>query len=144
MKDTEKSEEELKQEIIENLRSEYKIEDEVSFNEFNINDKLKNHAFVFLKYQSQLDKVKYELEKLNELRDKIVGERYHYYRFNNDESLTKIEIEKYYLSKDEKVLKINKLIRLHQIKVDFFTICCKALDKMGWNMKNFIEAHRSI
>lgn len=131
-----------KKELIENLRNEYKIEDDIAFNEFTIQDKLKNHAFLMLRYGEQLERANYDLEKLKELKDKITGDRYHYYRFNYDEGLTKVEIEKYYLVKDDKILKINKLIRLQKIKVDFFSICYKALDKMGWNMKNYLEAHK--
>lgn len=142
--DSGKSEEELKKELLESLKLEYNIAEDVSFNEFNIHEKLKNHAFVMLRYGELLERANYDYEKLKELRDKIIGERYHYYRFNFDEGLTKIEIEKYYLVKDEKIMKINKLLRLQKIKVDFFNICTKAIDKMGWNMKNYIDAHKSI
>lgn len=133
-----------KKKLIDNLRKEFQIECDVEFNEFSIQEKLKTHAFLMLRYGEQLERANYDLEKLKELKDKIVGERYHYYRFNYDEGLTKVEIEKYYLVKDDKVLKINKLIRLQKIKVDFFNICYKALDKMGWNMKNYLEAHKIL
>jgi len=144
MKNTDRPEDELRQEILAELQEKFNIRDEITFNEFNIHEKLKNHAFNYLRYQDNLDKAKYDLEKMNELKDKIVGEQYHYYRFNGEENLSKVEIEKYYLTKDPKVLKINKLIRLQQLKVEFFAICVRSLDKMGWNMKNYIEANKSI
>ena len=126
-----KSEEQEKKELIEKLKQEFDIVSDIDFNEFTIQEKLKQHAFLMVRYGECLERANYDLEKLKELKEKITGERYHYYRFNYDEGLTKIEIEKYYLVKDEKILKINNLIRLQKVKVDFFNICCKAVDKMG-------------
>lgn len=136
------SESEEKDIILNDLKTEWPIEKDVSFNEFNIQEKLQNHAFILMKYQNQYDNEKFKLDKILELKEKLVGDRYHYYRFNYDESLQKAEIEKYYLPKDEKILKINRLIRLQEVRVNFFLICVKILDKMGWNMKNFLESHK--
>ena len=142
--DFEKSEEELRIEILKDLKAEFPIEEEVKFNEFNIQSKLQNHAYVFMNYHSQLDKAKTDYNKMLELKDKIVGERYHYYRFNYEENLNKPEIEKYYLTQDPKILKINKLLRIQELRVEFFSMSVKALDKMGWNMKNFLESCKTL
>ena len=139
-----KTEEEEKEEQIENLKKEWPIEEDISFNEFNIAEKLQNNAFLFTKYQDQLNREKAIMEKLLEIKEKIIGDVYNYYRFEDDRQLQKPEIEKYYLPRDKKILKINAIIRKQQVNVDYFTLCCKALDKVGWNMKNFLEAHRSF
>lgn len=139
-----KTEEEEKEEQLEKLKKEWPIEEDISFNEFNITEKLQNNAFLFAKYQDQLNREKAVMDKLLELKEKIIGDVYNYYRFEDDRQLQKPEIEKYYLPRDKKIIRINAIIRKQQTNVDYFTLCCKALDKVGWNMKNFLEAHRSF
>lgn len=136
------TEEDEKKKLLNTLLEQYPIDKDVTFNEFDIQEKLKNHAFILMKYQRELEKVKYDHSKILELKEKIVCERYQYYRFNYDEQLSKPEIEKYYLPGDEKILKINKVLRMQDVKVNFFEICVRSLDKQGWNMKNYIETHK--
>ena len=82
---------------------------------------------------------KLKLEKLQEILDKKTGERYHHYRFDFNESLTKPEIERYYLPKDPEILKIKPLIQKQEIVVGFFATAVKALESVQWSMKNFID-----
>lgn len=138
------TEAEEKSQLLQKLKEEWNIEEEIQFNEFNIQEKLQKNVFVYSQYMEQYTKEKSALDKLIEMRDALIAKRYDYYRFEDDRQLQKPEIEKYYLPKDKQILKLNRIIRIQQYKVDFFNICCKALDKMGWNMKNFIEANRRI
>lgn len=127
-------------EILNKLLKEYDIESEVEFNEFNLAEKIQNNSFILMKYNHKLIEEKSILEKLKDILEKKVGERYHYYRFNFDEELTKSEIEKYYLPKDDELKKIKKLINEQKIRVDFFETATKAIESQKWNMKNFIES----
>lgn len=129
--------------ILSELQEKFPIENEVSFNEFNIDERLQMNGNLILKYKGLYNETKIKLDRMIEIKEKIVGERYDYYRFNYDRVLTKPEIEKYYLPKDEKIIKCNDLIRKQQIKVDFFEMCYKTLEKVGWNMKTFCELMRS-
>lgn len=125
--------------IIEELEKKFNINEEVSFNEYNLSEKLQNHSFVLLQYNQILLREKINLSKLEEILNKKMGEKYHYYRFNFDEQLTKPEIEKYYLVKDKDILKIKELLRKQEIVVGFFEACVKSIESMGWDIKNFIE-----
>lgn len=129
-------------EIFEWLRTEYPIEQEAVFSEFNIQEKLQNNSLLVLKYQGLYNQAKIDLEKMEDLAANLAGKLYDHYRFNYVENLTKQEIEKYYLPKDPKILKINKLIRKQKVKVEFFAMCYKSLEKMSWNMKSFSENMR--
>lgn len=131
-------------ELIAKLREEYDIEKIVEFNEFTIQSKLQNHSLVLIQYDELLEKAKFNYNKVVELRDKIVGQRYDYYRFESEKNLQKGEIEKYYLPRDEKILAINTHIERQKIIVDFFTICVKALGQQGWNMKHFLDSMTKI
>lgn len=128
--------------IIEKLKNEHPIEEEVSFNEFNLYEKLEKNAFLLVQYGEFLNKERAEYEYIEGLRDKLIGQRYDYYRFEYDKSLQKTEIEKYYLVKDEKIIKMNSILNKQKARVDFFEICVSALTKQGWNMKSYSENMR--
>lgn len=129
--------------IIDDLNKEYNIEEIVSFNETNLNDKLQNNPYLVLHFNELYLKEKNILEKLEEKRDQIVGECFDHYRFNYDKQLKTSEIEKYYLVKDVKILKINEIIKRQNIRVQFFDICRKSLEKQQWSMKSFIDATKA-
>lgn len=128
--------------IVEKLHDDNKIDELVSFNETNIIEKLQNNTYLVIQYNELYFKEKNILDKLNEKRDVLVGQRYDYYRFNYDKALKQGEIEKYYLPKDGQILKINEIIKRQQIRVDFFLLCAKQLEKQQWNMKSFLDATR--
>lgn len=130
--------------IVEDLLKEYPIFELVEFNEFTISDKLKDHAYVLMKYQDLLNSEKYNLERIDMLYDKVKGERYHHYKFEFDEALQKNEIEQYYLPSDDKLLKIKALQQKQKIRVQFFEAAVNAIAKQGWNMRNWIESHKVL
>lgn len=128
--------------IIKELSEKYPIESIVSFSELDIHDKLASNASQQVIYTEQLNREREQLDKVIALRDKIIGERYDHYRFNYDRELKPAEVEKYYLPKDEKVMKANLLVQRQQWRVDYFAMCVKAITSQQWNMKNFLESIR--
>lgn len=128
--------------IIKELEEKYPISEDVSFDEYNISEKLQNHAFLLISYNRQLVHEKLKLEKIQEILDKKTGERYHHYRFDFNESLTKQEIERYYLPKDPELQKLKPLIQKQEIRVGFFTTAVKALESVQWSMKNYIDIQK--
>lgn len=125
--------------IVAELSKEFPIEEEVSFNEFTLQDKLKNNSFKIMQYGQLLNRESMRLKELQHLLDRLIGERYHYYRFEYDEQLTPKEIEKYYLQRDEKINQMKKILLKQEVRVKFFEICVKALEAQGWRMKEFSE-----
>jgi len=119
------------------LKEQFPIDEIVKFSEFNISEKLMENTWQLTKFTELYQKEAEELNRIMALKDKIIGMRYDFYRFNYDKELRQSEIEKYYLPKDEKIIKINKIIRQQQWRVEFFSMCVKAIDKVQWNMKNF-------
>jgi hypothetical protein len=131
------------EEVINKLKSEYPIETLIQFNEFNIREKLQQNAFLVLQYKEYYLKEKNELDRLGAYRDKIIGERYDFYRFNHNQELKPNEIKDYYLPKDEKIIKINRLYKKQEWRVSFFEACTDALSQMGWRMKGWLEERRT-
>lgn len=129
--------------VIATLKTEFPIETLIQFNEFNIQDKLKDSAFMILNYRGLYQREKNKLDQIGALRDKILGERWDWYRFNSEKELKSNEIKDYYLPKDEKVIKVNKLYNKQQWRVDFFEACIEALINQGWRMKSFLDERKS-
>jgi acyl carrier protein phosphodiesterase len=126
-----------KDKIVNDLLKEYPIYDLVAFDELNISQKLQDNPYQVIRFQDQLLKEKIRYEELEELQEKLVGELYHKYRFQSEEELSNKEIEKYYLPKDPKYLKMKEILRKQKIRIAFFELCVKGLDRQYWSMKEF-------
>jgi hypothetical protein len=128
--------------ILTELYNKYKIESDVDFNEFNVREKLISYSSLLLKYKDNLIREKSYLEHLNDLKARLEGRLYDKFKFEGEKTLSKQEIEKYYLPKEEKVIKLKNLIDAQQIVVDFLDMAVKVVDKLNWNMKLFIEGEK--
>lgn len=124
-------------EIIGNLHTQHPIEDMVSFNELDIGDKLQSNAMNVIRYKEFYYKELDIYEQLERKMDALIGMRYKHYRYNDDHNWQKPEIEKYCLPADEKIIKMKKIMARQKVKVRFFEMCWRALEKQGWNMKVF-------
>jgi len=125
--------------ILRKLKEKHDIESMISFDNLNIQEELQRNPYYIIKYKELYIKEQNLLDEIQSKYDELVGKRYHFYRFESDENLTKAEIEKYYLPKDEKIIKMKKIIRKQKIKVDFFDACYKAFEKRQWAMKTFSD-----
>lgn len=125
--------------IVNELKNEYPIEDQVKFNEFTISDKLQENQELKVKYYELYEREKFLYDELIKKHDILMGQRYDFYRFESDRNLTKAEIEKYYLPKDKKIRQMSELITKQEIRVKFFELCYKAIDGLYWRIKNWID-----
>ena len=128
--------------IIDDLTNEYPIFEQLEFNEFNMEDKLRVNAYLSMKYRDKAIAEKNTYDRLELLMEKLKGQRYHYYKFEIDEQLQKSEIEQYYLPADEKIHKLKKIMLKQKVRVDFFEQAAKALERQSWNMKNTLDSQR--
>jgi len=129
-------------EILENLLKEHPIHDLVKFDELNIQEALTENDFQTVKYKELYHKEIGKLDELQDLLEKLIGTRYEYYRFEDSHEWTKVEIEKFCIPRDPKVLHMKKIIRKQEVRVRFFEMCWKAFDKRAWSMKMFLETLR--
>lgn len=120
------------------MEADYGVYDLLNFNEFNLKPKLERLAYHMkdfkLKYLQELAKV----EQVEDRLDKVIGEKYQALK-NGAVSLTKTEIEKYYLTVDPQILELKGLLRKQQLRADYFKAVHEAFDSMGWNIKNYIS-----
>lgn len=128
--------------IVLELHEQYPITEEVKFCEFDLHDKLEKNGDLILKYTDILNKEESYLEHIEELMEKLMGQRYDYYRFESDKNLQKSEIERYYLPKDPAIIKMKTIIAKQKVRVKFFKMCVNALNKQGWNLKTYSDNMR--
>jgi hypothetical protein len=128
-----------KETILNKLRKKYPIEDEVSFHEFNIKEKLQEQTKLLMKYWDLHQKSLFLKDKyLNEMIDKKM-EVYDRLRFENDRNLTKTEIENFYLPADKEIKKIQAKIDTQQLVVEYFKLCYDSVKQLQWNIKTFLQ-----
>ncbi len=120
------------------LEEQYNVYDILMFNEFTLKQRLERNAFHFkdfrLKYLQELAKY----EQVKERLDTKIAEKYQSLK-SGSVNLTKTEIEKYYLPKDESILQLRGLLRKQELRANYFDAVCSAFDKQGWALKNYIE-----
>jgi hypothetical protein len=123
------------------LETDYDVYDLLNFNEFNLKERLERLAFHMkdfkLKYLQELAKV----EAIKDRLDKVTGEKYQSLR-NGAVSLSKTEIEKYYLTTDVEILNLKGLLRKQEMRAQYFEAVHSAFDKMGWNIRNYVDLSR--
>ena len=125
--------------IISDLQKKYDINDLLSFNEFNITEKLQNNAYLVEQFRLLCISEKNKLQKIENMINEETGKKYDHFKFVDNRDLSKVEIERYYLPKDEKLIRLKKLYQLQEIRVGFFDACCEAFKAQGWNIRNFLQ-----
>jgi hypothetical protein len=125
--------------LFEDLKKRHPIDEMVKFSELDIAEKLQENTELIVRYRDFYHKSLAELDRLNDLLEKLSGIRFKYYRFDCSEKWTKPEIEKYCLPADEKITKMKKIVRRQEIKVRYYEMCWKAFEKQQWSMKLFME-----
>jgi hypothetical protein len=133
-----------REEIIQKLQEEFPIVDLIKFNEFDISEKLQNNAYLYWRYKDLYHQEKSILDNLLEVKERLIGKVYDYYRFESEKSLDKKEIITYYVPRDKRIIKINDLIAHQQVRVDYFEIAAEALNKQGWSMKNYLDCQKIL
>jgi hypothetical protein len=131
--------EDMENNIINDLKEKYPIDELVKFNELDISEKIRENTGLILKYRDLYHHSLAEMDRLSDLNDKLSCKRYKHYRFDVEEGWTKPEIEKHCLPGDRKLIRMKKILRRQEIKLRFFEMCWKAFENRTWAMKLFVE-----
>lgn len=125
--------------VISDLKAKYPIEDFLTYNEFNLQDRLELLPMKIIDFQENLYRETAVYDALIEQRDILLGKLYDYYKFHGDKKLDKYEIKEYYIPTHPNKIAFDKHIRRQKWTVEYFEGCVKALDKMTWIIKDFIK-----
>lgn len=127
--------------ILKKLDEEYDVDEMLMFNEFNIKEKTEFNPFYQKQFRMLYLSEQNKLERLKERLLKETGEKYQLLK-NGEVSLTKAEIEKYYLAADVDLIRVRGAILKMETRVRFFELVLKAFESQQWNIKNWHEASK--
>lgn len=130
--------------MLETLYQEYKIEGLLRYNEHNLADKIKDNPFISEQFRLLYLKESQNLKRVEDIFESAKGTEYDRLMFEDEKTLSKTEIEKYYLPKNEKLNKLKMLINKQQLRTEFFESVWKALDKQAWLMKLFSKEQEGM
>jgi hypothetical protein len=146
--------ENMKNRIYEYLLEKHNIEEILTWNEFNLQEKLERQAFLEVQWREKYISANKKLEDFKRRKIEIEGEIFMEVRFphlvdnnknkyaNVGAGIDKKEFEKYILPQDERIKKINKEIELQEIITDFYLTVYESLKRNAWNMKNWVDINR--
>ena len=130
------------EDIFEELKAEYPIDELVKFDETDILEKLADNVFQIIKFKELYYKELDIYEDLERKMEGLTGKQYKYYRFESEEEWAKPEIEKYCLPQDKKIIGLKKIMKKQKIRVRFFELCYKAFEQQGWRLKTYSDRDR--
>jgi hypothetical protein len=113
---------------------------DLDWNEYNIKERLEKNPFHYQQFRMLWLSEKHKLRKIEMLKDEYTGQLYDNLRYNGEKSLSKTEIEKYYLPKDEKVMKFNRLYMRQEIRVGVYEEIANAFKMQGFALGNYVKA----
>ncbi len=111
----------------------------LEFNEYNIKGKLEINAYWYQQFRLLSISERRKLSRIQGIHDKYIGELYHKLKHENDISLTKTEIEKFYIPKDDMAIWYKTLLQKQEIRVETFDAIKDAFKQQGYNMTQFIK-----
>jgi hypothetical protein len=147
--------ENVKDKIFSALMENFKLEELLSWNEFNIKDKLEKQSFLEVQWRERYITANKKLDELKNEKIELEGIIFEEIRFpqipepgkpinpiaQRGGTLSQKEIEKYFIPRDKRIKEINKKIERQQIIVDFFLTAYDAIKGNGWRMKDWIKAN---
>ena len=92
-------------ECMEQLKAEHNTDELLTFSEMDITDKLSKNSWLVMQYTELWQKEKNNLDKMNELKEQIIGGLYLKYKKEEPLMLKMTEFEKYYVPSSPDVMK---------------------------------------
>jgi hypothetical protein len=121
------------------------VEIDIEINEDNISEKSLKYSFIYHKYIEMYQRAVKELNMIKIEKDKIYGDLYHAYKFENKSGgydlNTKTEIE-VYVKRDEKYYKIALKYYNQESIVKYLEGVLQIINTMGFSIKNYIEIQK--
>lgn len=113
---------------------------DLDWNEYNLKDAMEKNPFHYQQYRMLWLSEKHKLRKIELLKDEYIGQLYDSLKYSGDKTLTKTEIERYYLPIDEKVKKFNRLYMRQQMRTEVYEYIAETFKAQGYALGNYVKA----
>jgi hypothetical protein len=123
------------------LEEQYDVYDLLLFSEFNLKERLERVAFHMKDFRLKFLQEQAKVEMVRDRLEKMIGEKYKAFKAG-EVTLSKQEIEKYYLTSDEEIIHLKGLLRKQELRSKYFESVWSAFEKQQWAIKSWIENNK--
>lgn len=113
---------------------------DLDWNEYNLKEKLEKNPYQYQQYRMLWLTEKHKLKKIELLMDEYIGKLYNDLKYKENKSLTKTEIEKYYLPIDENVKKFKRLQMRQEMRSEIYEHICNSFKMQGMSLTAYVKA----
>ncbi len=124
--------------ILEIMNDHPELYDQLNYNEYDIKEKLEMNAFLYQQYRILSLECKHKLKRIEILKDEYIGQLYSDLKYG-DLKMSKTEIERYMIPKDEKAIKYQKLYMRQQIRTETFEYIADSFKQQNFAMNVYIK-----
>lgn len=126
-------------EIIKKIQLDFpSLYDDLEYNEYTIKEKLEKNPYLYQQFRLLTIKEKHRLKRIEIIMDEYIGKLYDSLRYG-EKALTKVEIEKYYIPKDENVIKFKKMYMRQYIIADTYETITDAFKQQNFGMNVYVK-----
>jgi len=123
--------------VLNDLSGEYDVFFMLDFNQYNLQEKISKNVYMQELFRLMWITEKAKFNKMQQKLDQITGKRYDHFKFFDSRSLSKVEIEKYYLPNDKEIKEQRSLCDLQEIRTWFFESLYTGFKNQQWLMSQF-------
>lgn len=113
--------------------------DDLQWNEFDLKEKMEKNPFHYQQYRMLWLAEKHKARKIQMLMDEYIGVLYDSLKYG-EKKLGKVEIERYYITKDPKAIKFNKAYMRQLIRAEVYEQIAIAFKNQGFAMNAYVKA----
>jgi hypothetical protein len=114
--------------------------DELQWNEYNLKERLEKNPYQYQQYRMLWLKEKHNLRKIEILMEEYIGQLYDSLKYGGEKKLTKSEIEKYYIPKDDKVKAFRVRFMKQQIRAEIYEHIAISFKNQGFELNAYVKA----
>ena len=114
--------------------------DDLIWDEFNVKEHLEKNPYHYQQYRMLWLIEKNRLHRIETLMEEYIGKLYDEMKYNGDKKLTKTEIERYYIPKDEKVKKFRKLHARQSLRTEVYEYIADSFKQQSFQMNSYVKA----
>jgi hypothetical protein len=113
---------------------------ELDWDEFNLKEKLEKNPYLYQQYRMLWLSQRHKLKKVEILMEEYIGKLYDELRYGGEKSLTKTEIERYYVPKDETVMKFRRAYMRQEIRTEIYEHIANSFKMQGMALSAYVKA----
>ena len=114
--------------------------EELQWTEYTLKERLEKNPYQYQQYRMLWLKEKHNLRKIEILMEEYIGQLYDSLRYGGDKKLSKTEIEKYYIPKDEKVKAFRVRFMRQAIRAEIYEHIAISFKNQGFEMNAYVKA----